>query len=133
MKELTIEAIDENLDAVLEFVGGELDAADCPIKIKRQIFIAVEEIFINIANYAYSPEVGSAVIRVCAGSEAVIEFEDTGKPYNPLEKNDPNIDADAEERELGGCGIFMVKNLMDVVEYRHVENKNILLIKKMIL
>lgn len=133
MKELTIEAIDENLDAVLEFVGGELDAADCPIKIKRQIFIAVEEIFINIANYAYAPEAGNAVIRVCAGMETVIEFEDNGKQYNPLEKDDPNIDADAEEREVGGWGIFMVKNLMDVVEYRHVENKNILLIKKMIL
>jgi len=130
MKELAIEAKTENLRTVLEFVNAELEAVDCPMKRQTQITLAVEEIFVNIAHYAYEPEVGGAVIRVTVGEEAVIEFEDGGKPYNPLEKDDPDIKASAEDRQLGGLGIFMVKNIMDAVEYRHEDNKNILLIKK---
>ena len=130
MKELFIEAKIENLDAVLDFVTAELESAKCPMKTMTQIAIAVEEIFVNIAQYAYKPEVGGATIRVTAGNEVSIEFEDSGKPYNPLEKDDPNIAEKAEDREIGGLGIFMVKNIMDGVEYRHEANKNILTIKK---
>ena len=152
MKELAIEAKVENLDAVLDFVGEQLEAADCPVKLQMQIAVAVEEVFVNIAQYAYNevsrfaqpsealppltacgsynPESGGAEIRVTVGDEAVIEFEDKGKPYNPLEKDDPDVTTDAEEREIGGLGIFMVKNLMDTVEYRREDGKNILMIKK---
>lgn len=130
MKELVIEAKTENLDAVLDFIAGELEAADCPMKLQTQIAIAVEEIYVNIAHYAYNPEIGGATIRVAVGDEVIIEFEDQGKPYNPLIKDDPDITAGAEEREIGGLGIYMVKNMMDAVEYRHEGNKNILVIKK---
>ena len=130
MKELRIEARIENFDAVLEFVNTELESADCPMKTQTQIAIAVEEIFVNIAHYAYSPEVGGAVIRVAVGDEVVIEFEDNGKPYNPLERDDPDITIGAEEREIGGLGVFMVKKMMDSVEYRREDNKNILAISK---
>ena len=130
MKELAIEAKTENLDAVLGFVSEQLEAADCPIKVQTQITIATEEIFVNISHYAYKPEVGGALIRVTVGDEAVIEFEDKGKPYNPLEKDDPDITAGTEEREIGGLGIFMVKKIMDAVEYRRENDKNIMLIKK---
>lgn len=130
MKELDIEAKTENLDAVLDFVAAELEEADCPMKLQTQIAIAVEEIFVNIAHYAYDPAVGGAVIRVAVGEDVTIEFEDCGKPYNPLEKGDPDITTDAEEREIGGLGIYMVKNMMDAMEYRHENNKNILVIKK---
>jgi anti-sigma regulatory factor (Ser/Thr protein kinase) len=88
----------------------------------------VEEIFVNIAHYAYTPETGSVTIRMSVQENIVIEFEDSGKPYNPLEKEDPDIKASAEEREVGGLGIFMVKKIMDKVEYRREGNKNILTI-----
>ena len=130
MKEFLIEAKPENLDAVLDFVSGELEAADCGMKIQTQIAIAVEEIFVNIAHYAYNPETGGAVIRVTAGDEIRIEFEDKGKPYNPLEKADPDITLPAEEREIGGLGIYMVKKSMDSVKYEYKEGKNILSIMK---
>lgn len=130
MKELTIDATVDNLNKVLEFVDAELETNDCDMKTATQIAVAVEEIFVNIAHYAYNPEIGGAVIRISVGDEIVIEFEDKGVPYNPLEKMDPDITKSAEEREIGGLGIFMVKKIMDSVEYNHVENKNILTIKK---
>lgn len=130
MKELIIDALVENLPAVIEFIETELSADGCPIKTQTQIAIASEEVFVNIANYAYAPNVGGAVIRVSVKDEAVIEFEDSGKPYNPLEKDDPDITAPAEEREIGGLGIFITKQLMDSVTYRYADNKNLLVIRK---
>jgi anti-sigma regulatory factor (Ser/Thr protein kinase) len=131
MKELKIEARTESLDKVLDFINVELEAARCPQKIRRQLFIAAEEIFVNIAYYAYGPETGSALVRIKNDKNEIwLEFEDSGKPYNPLEKADPDITASAEERPIGGLGIFMVKKIMDTVEYRHENNKNILKIKK---
>jgi sigma-B regulation protein RsbU (phosphoserine phosphatase) len=132
MEELTIEAKTENLDAVLEFVAKKLETAECLAKLQTQINIAVEEVFVNIAYYAYSPDVGGVSIRVSVGDGGVvtIEFEDGGKPYNPLKKEDPNITAGVEEREVGGLGIFMVKKLMDFVDYKREGNKNILTLKK---
>lgn len=130
MKELTIEATLERLDEVLDFVNAELEANECDMKTVTQVEIAVEEIFVNIAHYAYNPEIGGAVIRISVGDEIIIEFEDNGIAYNPLEKIDPDITKNAEEREIGGLGIFMVKKIMDSVEYTHCDNKNILTIKK---
>lgn len=130
MKELTVDANLDKLDDVLAFISGELESVDCDMKTQNQICIAVEEIFVNIAHYAYNPEIGGAVIRITASDEIVIEFEDKGIPYNPLEKIDPDITKSAQEREVGGLGIFMVKKIMDNVEYRHINNKNILTISK---
>ena len=130
MKELLTEARIENLDAVLAFVEAEIENSDCPPKLMTQIAVAVEEIFVNIAHYAYNPEVGGAKIRIVAEDAVIIEFEDAGKPYNPLEKADPDVHAELEERQIGGLGIYMVKNIMDTVEYRYEDGKNILTIKK---
>lgn len=130
MKELMIDAKVENLDTVLDFIAAELEAADCPMKQQTQVAIATEEIFVNIAHYAYNPAVGGVAIRVTVGDEIIIEFEDQGKPYDPLEKDDPDITTDAEEREIGGLGIYMVKSMMDAVEYRYEAGKNILVVKK---
>jgi anti-sigma regulatory factor (Ser/Thr protein kinase) len=102
------------------------------MKLQMQIAIAVEEIYVNIAHYAYNPEVGGATIRIAVGDEITIEFEDRGKAYNPLLKDDPDITAGVEERDVGGLGIFMVKKIMDAVDYRYEEGKNILLIRKAI-
>ncbi|MDR1482840.1 MAG: ATP-binding protein [Synergistaceae bacterium] len=128
MKELEVEAAAENLDAVLEFIGGSI--SNWPGKTRNKILIAAEEIFVNIAQYAYSPDSGKAVVRVAHSGDVTIEFEDSGVPYNPLQKADPDITLSAEEREIGGLGIFMAKSLMDNISYRREGNKNILTIKK---
>ena len=128
MNELIIEAKLENLDTVLDFINEKID--DCSAKIQNQIRIVVDEIFSNIARYAYHPKVGGAVVRIAVGDDIIIEFEDNGTPYNPLDQVDPDVSLSAEEREIGGLGLFMVKNLMDSVEYRREENRNILTIKK---
>ena len=133
MKELVIEARTENLNEVLAFVDEELEKHDCGMKAKMQIDVAVEEIFVNIAHYAYTPEVGPATIRVEITKDplaAVLTFIDHGVPYDPLAKEDPDVTLSAEERQIGGLGIFMVKNTMDDVEYEYKDGHNILKIKK---
>ncbi|MDR0984554.1 MAG: ATP-binding protein [Ruminococcus sp.] len=126
--ELIIEATTENIQTAIDFV--ELNTEDLPIKAQHQINIAVDEILANIANYAYHPEVGTVTIRISVGDTVILEFEDAGIPYNPLEQEEPDITASLEDRELGGLGIFMTKKLMDKVEYKRVGNKNILILKK---
>jgi len=133
MKELEIEARTENLPQVLAFVDEQLEAADCPMKIQMQIDIAVEEIFVNIAHYAYTPEVGTAMVRVEILEDPPsvdITFIDGGVPYDPLAKADPDVTLSAEERQIGGLGIFMVKKSMDDVKYTYLDGHNILTLKK---
>ena len=127
MKELEIEAKIENLEQVLAFVDEELEKADCPVKTTIQIDVAVEEIFVNIARYAYNPEVGKATIRVEVRDGAVaLTFVDNGVPYDPLAKEDPDITLSVEERQIGGLGIFMVKKSMDNISYEYKDGSNIL-------
>ena len=133
MKELTINARTEELDAVLQFVDVQLEAMDCPPKVQMQIDLAVEEIFVNIANYAYRPGTGTATIRVDAeGSSVSITFIDSGIPYDPLKKDDPDISLPAEQRQIGGLGILLVKKTMDDVRYDYVNACNVLTIVKVI-
>ena len=132
MKKLVIDATVENLSAVLDFINKELEERECPLKLQTQINIAAEEVFINIANYAYTPEIGSVSVGIAVDNKISIEFEDSGIPYNPLEKPDPEITSSASEREVGGLGIFMVKKIMDSVEYSREGSKNILTIQKAI-
>ncbi|MBR1384048.1 MAG: ATP-binding protein, partial [Ruminococcus sp.] len=120
MKEIVIDALTDNLPQVISFVDEQLEAAVCPMKIQMQIDIAVEEIFVNIAHYAYAPEVGTATVRVDISGEPLaveITFIDSGIPYDPLAKADPDVTLSAEERQIGGLGIFMVKKSMDDVKY----------------
>ncbi|MDR1673884.1 MAG: ATP-binding protein [Oscillospiraceae bacterium] len=134
MKELKITARSDNLHAVLDFVTEHMECAGISPPVQVQISIAVEEIFVNIAHYAYEAEgKGEALIRVTADSGSVtVEFTDGGIPYNPLDKPDPDILAGADERPIGGLGIFMVKKIMDTVEYRFESGKNMLTVKKII-
>ena len=132
MKELTIEAKIDNLCKALDFISAELEMNGCKPKLLAQISIATEEIFVNISSYAYRPEIGGVSIRIKVNDMVTIEFEDNGTPYNPLIKNDPDVHLSAEEREVGGLGIFMVKKIMDTIEYQHIDNKNILIIKKVL-
>lgn len=135
MKEITIAATVENIDVVTDFVNEQLESCDCPIKAQMQIDIAIDELFSNIAHYAYNPETGDATVRVEVVEDpmaVVITFIDKGIPYDPLKKADPNTALSAEEREIGGLGIFMVKKTMDDITYEYKDGQNILKIKKKI-
>ncbi len=133
LKELTIEATVENLEQVLEFVDSQLEIHDCPPKIQMQIEVAVEELFVNIAHYAYNPVIGPATVQVEIQEKPLsvsITFIDNGVPYDPLAKADPDVTLSAEERDIGGLGIYMVKKSMDDIRYEYKDGKNILIIQK---
>ena len=133
MKELTLPATIENIETVIDFVNGQLEEIKCPLKAQMQIDIAIDELFGNIAHYAYNPETGPATVRVEVTEEpiaVVITFIDRGVPYDPLKKEDPDITLSAEERAIGGLGIFMVKKTMDEVSYAYWDGQNVLTIRK---
>lgn len=133
MKELTINATIDNVAAVTEFVDEQLEQLDCPMKTQMQVDIAIDELFGNIANYAYDPKVGAATVRVEVIENplaVVITFIDNGVPYDPLAKSDPDVTLSAEERETGGLGIYLVKKSMDEISYEYKNGQNILKIRK---
>ena len=133
MRELTVYATIENIEKVTDFVNEELEKLDCPMKAQIQIDVAIDELFGNIAHYAYNPNVGPATIRVEVVEDpmaVVLTFIDHGIPYDPLAKEDPDIKLSAEERKIGGLGIYMVKKSMDEITYEYKAGQNILRIKK---
>ena len=131
VKTLMLEAKVQNLEQVLGFIRQNLEEAGASVRVVHQILIAAEEIFVNIASYAYGQETGSAEIRMMVEDGAAgIEFRDSGTPFDPLAKADPDVTLPAEERQIGGLGIFMVKKSMDDVQYRYEGGQNILAIRK---
>ncbi len=121
------------LQRVFDFVSGILEAHGFSAEENISVQIAVEEIFSNIANYAYGSGKGDVLVQVEIEDDpkkAVIIFVDSGVPYNPLEKEDPDISLSSDERTIGGLGIFMVKESMDDVAYQYVDGNNILTITK---
>jgi len=133
MKALTIAATIDNLETVTAFVDEQLEAFDCPMKAQMQIDIAIDELFSNIAYYAYAPDMGDATIQVELLEEprsVKLTFIDSGIPYDPLKKEDPNTRLSVEEREIGGLGIFMVKKTMDDMSYEYKDGRNRLSIVK---
>jgi len=127
-KKLEVEADVKNLDAVLDFINTELSSY--PLELRNNIDVAVEEIFVNIANYAYKPDKGDIAIYISTRQKISIKFEDRGMEYNPLKQDEPDFDKPLREREIGGLGVFLVKKLMDDIEYTRIENKNVLVITK---
>lgn len=132
MAKITVDANRESIPQVAAFVERELENFSCPMKTLAQINIAVDEIYSNIVNYAYGDGVGKASVAVeSAGENTVrVTFEDSGIPYDPLAKPDPDVTLSAEERKIGGLGIFIVKKTMDSMEYKYEDDKNILAIVK---
>ncbi len=133
MKELTLTAKTENIEKITQFVDEQLEMYDCPPKAKVQIDIAIDELFGNIALYAYNPDEGPATVRVEVTENplsVILTFIDNGVPYNPLEKADPDTTLSAEERQIGGLGIYMVKKTMDEIVYEYKDGQNILKVKK---
>ena len=135
MAERTFDAVLDQLDDVLAFVDEQLDLIDCPMKTRMQVQIAVEEIFVNIASYAYQPGTGKADILVETAKDprsVTITFKDRGVPYDPLAKEDPDISLSAEDRPIGGLGIFMTKKSMDEMKYEYRDGQNVLTIRKLL-
>jgi len=135
MKEITLAAKIENVEVVTNFVNEQLEALDCPLKALMQIDIAIDEIFSNIAYYAYNPEIGNATVRIEVINNpmaVILTFIHNGGPYDPLAKENPDVTLSAEERQIGGLVIFMVKKSMDQITYKYKDGKNILKIKKQI-
>ena len=133
MKELTMLATLENIVPVTDFINAELEKLDCPLKAQMQIDVAVDELFGNIARYAYNPDTGPATVRVEVDPDpmsVLITFIDHGKPYDPLSNKAPDITAPVEDRPIGGLGIFLVRKTMDDVSYEYRNGQNILRIKK---
>ena len=135
MKKIVVDATIENIDVVTEFVNEELEKLECMPKAMIQIDIAIDELFGNIAHYAYWPETGKATVEVEVEEDplsVIITFMDNGKPFNPLEAKEPDVNASIEDRQIGGLGIFMVKKTMDAITYEYKDNHNILKIKKVL-
>lgn len=133
MKELTLDASIENIPAVTGFVDEQLERLACPLEAQAQIDIAIDELFSNIAYYAYNPETGPATVRVEVIEDPLsveITFIDAGARYDPLAREDPDLSLSAAERQIGGLGIYIVKNSMDAVSYEYKDGKNILRIRK---
>ena len=143
-KNFRILAVLDNLAEVLKNVDAQLETEGCPMKTQMQIDVAVEELFVNIATYAYTPDTGDADILIetmdycpipeedqknlsggdLKGRWLRVTLSDAGKPFNPLQKDDPDITLPASERRIGGLGIFMVKKSMDYMYYEYKDGKN---------
>ncbi len=133
MKKMDIEATLENLTKVMEFVDEQLEETGCNMRIQTQIDVSVEELFVNIVNYAYGDKIGDAQVMMdIKDGTAEITFIDTGVPFDPLAKEDPDITLPADERKIGGLGIYMVKKNMDDVKYEYRSGQNITTIFKKI-
>lgn len=133
MQKLKVAATKENLEVVTAFLDQLLDESDCPLKTRLQIDLALEEMYINIANYAYAPKTGD--MELLAGfnddrTEVILILKDQGIPYDPLAKADPDVSLPANKRKIGGLGIFLVKKTMDSMSYVRQDGYNIVTMKK---
>lgn len=130
---ISVDAIMENLEVISGKLEEYLDGCGCSMKDMMNIGLAVEEVYVNIVNYAYQGKTGKAEMTLSESDGTVtITISDSGVPFNPLEKDDPDITLSSEKRAIGGLGIFLVKKTMDSVSYFYENNKNILVLKKKI-
>lgn len=134
MEQLTIEATVNNLPRVTEFIISSLEELNCKPKILLQMELVIEELFVNVAHYAYRPDVGECIVQkqieTSPSRSITITLIDSGIPYNPLEHEDPDTSLGVEEREIGGLGIFLVKKNVDEISYVYKDGQNILRLKK---
>ncbi len=121
----------DNLASVMEFVESEMENLGCPMRVMMQTSVAIEELFVNIAHYAYEGDTGMMRLAIDRVDEGVMfRFTDYGVKFDPLSRKDPDVSLSAEERKIGGLGIYMVKQTMDELQYRYEDGQNILEIVK---
>lgn len=133
MKEFHVDSNVENIPSVKKFVLSELEKLGCTERLMMQMKMAVDELFANISFYAYDSGTGPVTVQFDfeeTSSAAVLTFIDEGKPYNPLEADEPDVELEADLRPIGGLGIFLVRNLMDDMLYEYKDGRNILTLKK---
>ncbi len=134
-KKITVNATLDNLPEVTDLVEEMLKKSGCPGRIASKIMVCVEELFVNITNYAYNPSVGECTVdmetkTLSNGGAIKLVMRDSGTPFNPFEREEPDITLSADERSIGGLGIFMVKKIMDSVQYEYTNNENIVTLEK---
>ena len=135
MTNRTFKAKTEALSDILGFVDEMLEKYECPMKIQMAICVAIEEVFVNVARYAYEDGEGDVSLGIGFEKETrtlTLRMTDKGVPFDPLAKPDPDITLSAEDREIGGLGIFITKKTMDSVEYAYVNGENTLTMTKKI-
>ena len=134
MKEITIPAEKNNIDTINKFIDSEFKNYNYSEEFIRQIKIIVDEIFTNISSYAYTSDYSNSKNMKLTidqnPDEILLRFEDSGVPYNPLLSKTPNITLSVEERNIGGLGLFLAKNMSDNIDYKYEHGKNILTIIK---
>jgi len=134
MSKLVLDADVNRLSELQAFLEEELEKKDCPMKLLIQIQVAAEEIFTNIASYAYGDGEGTMEVNLGFDDQTPatmsLQFVDSGVPFDPLAKEDPDVTATAEERKIGGLGIYMVKKSMDEVSYEYADGHNVFTMKK---
>ena len=133
MEYLIVPAKTEELDRVYDFVEGQLESFDCPMRTLFQRRLAIEEIFINIASYAYAPKEGEAEVRCTVLENPLrveLQFLDGGTPFDPLAREEADTSPEGLMNREGGLGILLVKKTMDEVEYAYEDGRNVLTIRK---
>lgn len=133
MQRFTVDAAIENIPAITDFVNSQLKAHACPLQTQYEIDIAIDEIVSNVARYGYPSGKGEITVQVQWQENpltVVIVFIDQGIAYNPLRQKEPNLTLCAQERPVGGLGIFMVKHMMDNVQYERRGRENVLSLSK---
>ena len=134
MTDRTFPAKTEALSDVLGFIEETLEGLECPMKLQTAICVAIEEVFVNVARYAYPDGEGDVSLHVGFDAKTrtvTFRMADKGVPFDPLKKPDPDVTLSAEERQIGGLGIFITKKTMDSLSYSYENGENILtMIKK---
>jgi len=131
MNTIELPAIMDNLEKGIDFILAGIDDAGIDKKMLFQLRLACEEVIVNIINYAYPDSKGSMEISYDINdNELVIVISDSGVPFNPIKKEEPDLNIPLEERKIGGLGIFLVRNIMDQVEYQRDNGRNILTMRK---
>lgn len=133
MKYLTLAARLPELERAMAFIEEELLAAGCPDRARLQLALAAEEVFVNIASYAYPEAYGTVCLALSVSGRppaATLTFTDSGQPYNPLDQPEPDLGLTAAARDIGGLGIYLVRQNVDSLCYQFVDGKNVLTLKK---
>lgn len=129
-EEISLKPCLDNLDQVTDFIDNLLSEGEVPNKLIFKVNMVIDEIYSNIARYSGATEakVGCNVSE----NKVILRFIDNGSPYDPTVKEDPDTTLSADERDIGGLGIFMVKKIMDEISYEYKNGRNILILEKSI-
>ena len=126
-----LDAVDDELANATAFLEESLEKHEVPMNTSMQLQLALEECFVNVAHYGYPGRTGRVKLEVSVDNNIVtVCVKDRGIPFDPLSRQDPDVTLSAEERSIGGLGIFLIKKTMDDVSYEYKDGMNVLTFKK---